>query len=63
MKDKNNLLDSDIKKKFSYEKRLAKSYDEETSPYKTFDIIAAIFMTAMLISGIIYGLLSIIGAK
>ncbi|MBS0953236.1 hypothetical protein ABC426_00160 [Lactiplantibacillus plantarum] len=63
MKNKNSLLDADIDKKFAYEERLARNYNEEPSPYKTFDIMAAIFMAAVVISGIVYGLLSIIGAK
>lgn len=63
MKKGNNLLDADIDKKFAYEEKLARNYNEESSPYKTFDIISAIFMATVVISGIVYGLLSIIGAK
>lgn len=63
MKKNNKLLNIDIEKKFDYEKRLARDYDEEPSPYKTFDTVAAIFMGSVVFSGVVYGILSIIGVK
>lgn len=61
MKRDTKLIDADIKKRFKYEERFLKDYDSPKNPYKEFDMVSSIIMTAIVMSGVIYGLATALG--
>lgn len=63
MNSSKKLIDRDIEKKFQHEEKIARDHDENQSPYKLFEITVAIFMAAIVMSGILYAVLSVFWGK